>query len=365
MNEQPARPVPHPSPKPPGSALQWADRLRNLATVLVIVIHVAAPIAHAYPDVNTWWWWTGNWWNALGRPAVPLFVMLSGYLLLSKDYPLFSFLQKRFTRIVVPAMFWMGAYLLYGHLAKNDPASIGQALRYMVIGPVHYHLWFIYLILGLYLVYPVLRPWARSASERDLLYFLVLCAIGTWGYKLLYTFFDLPIGINFELVTNNCGYFVLGYYLGQKTASDAPAPHMPWPYTRRQLAYGGLALAALGTTATALLSYHFSTEPGKVFIFFYDYLTPNVTIAAFGWFMFAKMALDRRPMLDIEKDFAAASFGIYFCHVLVMDWWGQCGYWHSKVHPAKGIPILVALIVCMSFLMIALLRSLPGGKKVT
>lgn len=343
----------------------WADRLRNIATVLVIAIHIAAPIAHAYPDIDTWWWWAGNWWNSLARPAVPLFVMLSGYLLLSKDYPLPTFLKKRFSRIVIPALFWMGAYLLYGFIAKGEPATVWEAVKRIINGPVHYHLWFIYLIIGLYLIYPILRAWVKVASERDLLYFLILCIIGTWVYKLLYEFGHISIGIYFELANNNCGYFVLGYYLGAKTFADEEKRNMPWRFTRRQLLYAGAALVILATTATATLSYWFSHFKGQNFNFFYDYLTPNVSLSAIGWFMLVKTAFNKKPLLDIEKDFAAASFGIYFAHVLVIDWWAQCGYWHSKVHPLKGIPIILGLVTIMSFLMIAFLRSLPGGKKIT
>ena len=60
-------------------------------------------------------------------------------------------------------------------------------------------------------------------------------------------------------------------------------------------------------------------------MYFYDYLTPNVAIASVGWFLLAKRTFNSKPLLDIERDFTAASFGIYFAHVLVMDWWGKCG----------------------------------------
>lgn len=343
----------------------WADRLRNIATVLVIAIHVASPIAHTYADLNTWWWWAGNWWNSLARPAVPLFVMLSGYLLLSKDYELGVFLKKRFSRIVIPALFWMCVYMVYSYIAKGDPATFWDAIKKIIRGPVHYHLWFIYLIIGLYLVYPILRPWIKSASERDILYFLTLCAIGTWGYKLLAEYAQISIGIYFELASNNAGYFVLGYYLGNKSALDDEKQFIPWRFTRSQLSRISFGLVVLGTVSTAMLTYWSSSARGQNFTMYYDYLTPNVSFSAIGWFMLAKTTLHNRPLLDIEKEFAAASFGIYFVHVLVIDWWGQCGYWHSKFHPMKGIPVIVGLVTIISFLVIAFLRSLPGGKKIT
>lgn len=349
----------------------WADRLRNLATVMVIAIHVAAPVAHVPQDIHSSWWWHGNFWNSISRPGVPLFVMLSGFLLLGKDYPLVVFLKRRFSRVVIPALFWMIIYSFYGYLAQNSPATVWEALRNIIIQPVHYHLWFIYLIIGLYLIYPILRPWIREARERDFMYFFIMCMIGTWMYKIMAVFFNLPIGIYFELFANNCGYFVLGYYLGSKhdsSAAGAPGNILPWRFSEKQLALIGLALVVVGTLSTMLASFWINSgwAPGTEFnVFFYDYLTPNVGFSAIGWFLLVRFGFSNRPLMEFEKSFSAASFGIYLAHVLVMDWWGKCGFWHSGQHPSKGMPILTGLVTLMTFLAVSLIQTLPGGKKIT
>jgi len=352
----------------------WPDRLRNLATFLVILIHASAPVAHAEgSDFNSSWWWAGNFWNSLSRPAVPLFVMLSGYLLLGKDYPLPDFLKRRFSRVVIPAVFWMLVYSFYNHLSKGNPATLGAALKGVVTGPVHYHFWFIYLIIGLYLVYPILRPWVRSASNRDFFYFFALSALGTWGYKFLYTFCQMPIGVYFELFTNNCGYFVLGYFLGARVfiedGTETAQEENSGALDGRILLprYVPWLLIGLGTMGTMVFSYVLNTFfwNGHTQVYFYDYLTPNVAFSAMGWFLLAKMAFNSKPLLDIERDFTAASFGIYFAHVLVMDWWGRTGYWHSMAHPFFVGPMLAILIACLTFLVISLLRVLPGGQRIT
>ena len=387
----------------------WPDRLRNLATVMVIGIHAAAPIAHGEgSDFNSSWWWSGNFWNSLTRPAVPLFVMLSGYLLLGKDYSLPDFLKRRFSRVVIPAIFWMLIYCLYGYLANGSPATIGAALKSLVTGPVHYHLWFIYLIIGLYLVYPILRPWVRTASNQDFLYFFVMWSIGTWIYKALAVFAQMPIGIYFELFSNNCGYFVMGYFLGNRVSMKYDVgsrkdevgsmkdevgsmkdevgsrkdelPNDPGTNKIHHTSYFILPtssfilynsipwlLIVVGTAATMVSSYIINTFfwNGHTNVYFYDYLTPNVAISAIGWFLLAKTAFNSKPLLDIERDFSAASFGIYFAHVLVMDYCGKLGYWHSLAHPIFVAPMLTTMIASLTFLAIALIRVLPGGQRVT
>lgn len=359
--------LPSATRRPP---LLWADRLRNLATVMVIAIHVSGSVAQNDTGYDTFFWWSGNFWDSLSRPSVPLFVMLSGFLLLGKDYPLGDFLKRRFSRVVIPALFWMVIYSFYNYKANGYPATVTQAIRGIVERPVHYHLWFIYLIIGLYLVYPVLRPWIRAAREQDFLYFFGCCIVGTLLYKILWVFFGISIGVYFELFTNNAGYFILGYYLGNKPlASDplaADSSIRPWRLSQKQLAGLAAGLIVAGTTITAVGTWWASKTYGGTFhTYFYDYLTPNCAMSAAGWFLLAKWAFNKTPLFDLERQFAAASFGIYFVHVVVMDWWSRSGYWQTKIHPSIAIPIVICLVALTSFLVIAIIRALPGGEKVT
>ncbi|MBU6340073.1 MAG: acyltransferase family protein [Bacteroidetes bacterium] len=351
----------------PKNNLVWADRLRNLATVLVISIHVSGPIAHNTTDYDTWYWWSANLWDSFSRPSVPLFIMLSGFLLLGKDYPLMDFLQRRFSRILIPWLVWSVAYGIYNSIANHTPASMGEWFRFLMENKVHYHLWFLYLILGLYLVYPILRPWVRSAREQDFLYFFILCIIGAWGYKILDQFFNIKLGFYFELVSNEAGNFVLGYYLGQKfLATDPNGAIKPWAVSRRILWYISAGLIVVGGLATAVGTWWASLAYGHHFhAYFYDYLTPNVGIGAIGWFIFAQLSFGSERLFAFEQKFAEASFGIYFVHVFVLDWWSHSGYWAYKFHPAKCIPILIVMVCLMSFLVISFVRTLPGGKKIT
>jgi surface polysaccharide O-acyltransferase-like enzyme len=349
--------------------LLWADRLRNLATFLVIAIHVSGPVAEEYKDLDSWHWWSGNFWDALGRPAVPLFVMLSGFLLLGKDVPTFDFLKKRTARIAWPALFWLTVYSVYNHFAHGNPAQFWDYVKNLLEGPVHYHLWFLYLIVGIYLTVPILRPWVKQATERDYLYFFAVCIVGTWVYKVLAYFFNTHIGLYFELFTNQTGHFVLGYYLGNKVCrGETPTVHgiKPWKFTAVQLRRYALAAIVVGTAMTALGTYIATKVNGGVFHkYFYDYLTFNVGLSAIGWFVFAQYSFNGRPLLAIEKELAAASFGIYLVHVLVMDWWSQVGYWHSKLHPAGSIPVTIALVLLVSFTFVQIIRAFPGGQKIT
>ncbi len=351
------------------ASFAWADRLRNLATFMVIAIHVSGPLAEQLPDMNTWEWWYSNWWDGISRASVPLFVLLSGGLLLTKDYPTGDFLKKRLSRVLVPGSFWMIVYLLYGYLARKEPATIPEAAVRLVEGPVHYHLWFIYLITGLYFVYPLLRPWVRQARDRDYWYVFALCALAAWGYKLGATFFDIKLGLYAETFSNNVGYFVLGAYLIQKPLPGEAANSLlsTWPYSRRQMTIASIVLILLGSTFTVVGTYYASVflNEGKFHRYFYDYLTPNVGMAVIGFFLLARLQWNKIPLLEIEKELASASFGIYLVHVLVMDWWAQCGYWFGAAIPQRSIPVIVPIVYISSFLLVKVIQTLPFGKRIT
>jgi surface polysaccharide O-acyltransferase-like enzyme len=348
--------------------LIWPDRLRNIATFLVVIIHVCAAIPMQGKDYDSSVWWTGNIWCSLGRPAVPIFVMLSGFLLLSRTYPLGEFFRRRFTRVVIPALFWFGVYGIYNHFGPNGPETFGQFVRQVIVGPVHYHLWFLYLIIGLYITYPVIAPFVRQASEREFLYFFGVCLYGTWGIKVLKDYFGMEPMLSVELFTNNAIYFFGGYYLVNKTCIDEAATEprfAPWPITQRQMVGVALALIAFGWAWTAVGTWHESKQNGAFFGFFYDYLNPSVTVAAVGWFLLARYALNFGKLAAWEIVLSSASFGIYLIHPMVRDWLSLAGYWQDKYHPAKCIPIVAVCVLLFSFIGIIILRALPGGEKVT
>ncbi len=348
--------------------LIWPDRLRNLATFLVVAIHVAASVAMNSTDFHTFWWRYGNFWNSLARPGVPIFVMLSGYLLLGKDYPTAMFLKKRFSRVLVPSLFWMLVYCFYNFLSKgypNDPISI---LKTLFEGPVHFHLWFIYLILGLYLLYPILRPWVRQAKDSDFFYLFICCALASWGYKIADVFFDWQFGLAWDFFSNNTGYFVLGYYLGTKTLATENTNHLkPWNLNKTQMLVLSILLISIGTAATmagAFWTKTCLTNP-SAHNYFYDYLTPNVGIAAAGWFLLARHFFNDSPILEVELKLSECSFGIYFLHIMVLDWMSEAGFWHSMKQEYPILPGLMWMCFLFSFAGMLIIRVLPFGKRVT
>lgn len=149
--------------------LDWVTRLRVLAILGVVSIHNAAPNASATGARDTL---VGHLAIALDLAfifAVPLFVMLSGTLLLDPRGFTTSgaFVRKRALRIVPPLVFWHASYVVLGGVLSGSWPGVGKLARDVVTGKVAVHLYFFWIVLGLALLTPVLVRWVAATNRRE------------------------------------------------------------------------------------------------------------------------------------------------------------------------------------------------------
>src|SRR5208283_3270421 len=121
---------------------------------LVIVLHSSNETLQLLSSGSTYWW-TAVVYKSLALPCVPLFVMLSGALLLQPvkvNEPIRVFLKKRLIRIGLAFAFWTAIYTVWSFYVSHIPVTlgnVGQAVLYDLFGGAYYQFWFIYLIAGL------------------------------------------------------------------------------------------------------------------------------------------------------------------------------------------------------------------------
>lgn len=155
----------------------WIDYLRVISAIAVIIIHVTAGFLYEsnYAFIS---WWIGLFAAGTMRFCVPIFVMVSGALLLSKRYSLKDHLKKRIQKVLSPFIFWSIIYILIDLILpvlKGEPISLMSSLKYFISGlffGVRGHLWYIYMILGLYLLIPYLQKWTSQYEKNEMYLFL-------------------------------------------------------------------------------------------------------------------------------------------------------------------------------------------------
>lgn len=331
--------------------LGYSDFLRCLATLAVVTLHCAgATLASELPASTRFF--VLNLLDGGTRWAVPMFVMLSGMFLLEPEKPMPT--RKwlgHVGRLALAVLLWGGAYALWdARSAHLGLEWLLEGLISLVAGRLHYHLWFLPMLLGLYLLIPPLRALVRGASRRTLWYLTGLWAVVTVCLNTLYGFFPGGLGqswlnmLNLYNLAGYAGYFLLGYLL--KTCQIRPR-------AERSLYVLGL-LGLVGTCAgTRALSQYAGAFQDRL----YGYLTPNVCLTAAALFL-----LCRRLELGRGKlwgRLAPLTFGVYLLHPLFLELLQGRGFPSPFWNAAWAVPLQVLAVILPALGLAWLLRHIP------
>ena len=333
------------------------DLLRVLACYMVLQVHagefyyIADGGLVAAGGEPVW----ACWLNSLCRTAVPLFVMLSGFFLLPVRERTRDFFARRFVRVVVPFLVWCVLYAIYQFLTGRTDAA-GALLGVCRI-PVNFgveigHLWFVYMLLGLYLFAPVVSPWIETASRRAMEGYLAL-----WAFTLCIPYVHLV----FPELLGECfwndtpmlyyfsgflGYMVLAAYLRRYHA--APRAWYKW---------GVALLVVAGISRRHGFSTHGWRRSGSS-------RTINVAAMSVGLFLLLK---DVRPgagrFAGVVTDISRLSYGIYLIHIMLLNFFHG---WLDPLIVSAGIkiPVLALCTFVSSYAVVKLISLLPGSKYV-
>ena len=330
--------------------ITWLDNLRVNATIGVILIHASATILFRFTKVPADHWWFANLYNGGYRYVVPIFVMLSGALLLPREEAIGPFLKKSFMRIVLPFLFYNMLFSIFNWQVRLRGKSFGLAEGLNWVGQQYfngasYHFWYIYMIIGIYLFIPIIGRWIRSAPESHIQYFL-----GIWGLTILFNnphfpYLKLPIALTD--FTGYVGYLVLGYYLSTKEFSS-------------RIKGKAFAVFVLGTLWTMLGSYYFTAENGKFYGLLYANFSPSVVLATIGLFLFFRYQnLDIRILSPFRDWVSSHSYGIYLVHIIVLFYLAKAGVYGEMLHPSIAVPLTALACLLISGGIVWILRKIP------
>lgn len=315
--------------------------LRILATFSVIIIHVSALLVEKYGKIPLFDWQVANFYDSISRYSVPVFFMISGALLLGKDYELMDFLKKRFGKIILPFLFWSVLYSILNRYVFNyDSFNLIKIMRDVFYGS-KYHLWFVYALLGVYLTVPVLRRWIKNAPQKEILYVLII-----WIITLTLTIPNLKIyfpKIDFTYFSGFIGYFILGYYLSLFKFKKSLS----------------LFLILLGSVITIMGTYYYTVKYNKFYYYFYEYLCLNALMVSSGIFMlFNKLQCNNLKVNTFVVQLNAACFGIYLMHPLVLQLFRLIGFDENITTPVLSVFLVSLACFLLCFVVIHYFKKL-------
>lgn len=126
-----------------------------------------------------------------------------------------TFLKRRLSKIVVPTLVWTAIYLSLRIYYSESEINLLQALFSVPFSAQgHGVLWFMYTLIGLYLLAPILSAWVEKATDKEIMFVLLLWCV-TLCYPLLKMWLCINTGTTGILYyfTGYAGYFLLGYAL--------------------------------------------------------------------------------------------------------------------------------------------------------
>jgi surface polysaccharide O-acyltransferase-like enzyme len=369
QNTESDAPIPLADAPPRKHRRVYANYVRALAACAVVQMHSVGGYLYSFdptanPDIQ---FITADIIYGHLRWATPFFILISGALLLnpSKQETISVFLKKRLHRVLIPFAFWGSIYLLYlyrGNIYFGTKPEWADVLNTIFYEDIYFHLWFIPMITGLYLLTPIFRIFIKNARRVDIEYFLVL----SFTITAFQHFLPGIIFVKYIGWMGYIGFYVLGYYL-----STFPIK-LSWKKVIYPLA---LTMPLLGAYITWWLTVRAGEYDARVYV----YSSPNVVIMIFALFLFLKdfdwaTFATRYPRIHrLFNRLAELSYGIYFIHVLLIDVLKN-GYifgikvtphyfFNMYIHPAIGAPLVALTVIALSFFVISQLSKVVFMKK--
>ncbi len=305
----------------------------------------------------------------LGRLGVPLFLFISGYLLLGRDYQtknILYFWKTRWLHLLSTTELWIVLFYLlpclYGKKNFHFFAFIKQLL---FLEPCDYsHMWYMPMILGLYLFLPFSALVLQQTKPHVLLFPAIVSFICLFmlpvANVMLTSLGHSPISASLSLDFSGGiygFYLILGYLVYQDAFRRIPAA----------LLYLLGISTFIGTVLLQVFSYH-NLRPYNVW---YD--CGLLLICALCIFEFSSRTANHAPRSEddpsgkpsflqkLVRDLSKCSFGIYILHnpILIL----LVPYSHTFSKPIS-IVLLFAIVTCISWIGVHMVCKIPFAGKI-
>lgn len=365
----------------------WVDVLRLVAILMVIICHVndsfSAPAASLAADnpLKEVLTMTACVYGSLVRACVPLFVAITGMLLLPiKDSPS-VFYKKRLSRIVAPFLIWAFVYNLIPYITAQFSVDYVRVLfpwitepnqtwemtvKAIALIPVNFYdnvtlvTWYIYMLIGLYLIMPVFSAWVEKATRNEK--FAFLCA---WSITLFLPYVQVFYGpIWGECSWNKfqgmyyfsgfIGYLLLGHYV---------ATYIDWSW-KKTLAVA-IPSFTVGYIITLIGTYHMYGLPSPTLDqleLFWTFCSVNVALMTISVFLVCKKITISSPFVcRILHHISACGLGIFLIHYAILGPFCR-EFLKLGWHPAAVLPVVVVIGFFISWGIISVVKLLPKSK---
>lgn len=330
----------------PNNRIPYLDILRVLACLMVVFTHSAMPSSEEDGIYLAFI-------SLIGSPSSELFLTLSGAILLPIKTDYYSFYKKRFAKLLPPVVIWSIIYVLLLYFKGNiDFASVCERIIKIPFVPIVGVYWFIYVMIGLYLFAPIISPWIRNVTKKELEIFLAI-----WGVSLLMPYLNIIIpgiynndGSYYWTLVNFSGflgYWILGHYLHKYPIKIG---------LNRRWVLCTIGLIVYIITLATLKLKGFVMQP------YFDNLQIGSAIFVVSIFTIIQSLSIHIGKHKIISKFANYSFGIYLIHIIVIRQFVWLFFETLYINPIIKTSIVTIISFILSAVIIKIISKFPFSK---
>lgn len=323
----------YPTTQATNDRIIFLDYLRVVACFMVILVHCIEPFylnseGTYIASYNDALWVT--FVNSLLRIAVPLFVISSSYLLMPIKSDTTTFYRRRFQRVAIPFILWSLAYAFIPMWGSGGEVTIADNLKHLSLNLMWHsgHLWFVYMLMGIYLFMPIISPWLNRVTKRGERAFLTI-----WLFSTAVPFFrELALSIRGtaevwgEASWNEFGmlYYFSGF-IGYVVAAHYIRKYVDWSITKSLCV--ALPMIAIGYASTALPFYLQLPDNYPIvdtvdlavrLELSWDFTTTGVAIMSLGVFILFKLIKRPTRGYRLIRNISNLSYGVYLLHMFIL-----------------------------------------------
>lgn len=333
------------------------DLLRILAAFSVVMLHSAAQFWYTIPFTEAEWK-IANCYDGLFRFGVPIFVMISGALFLEREIDIKRLYKHNILRMVIVFLVWSAVYGIYDcRILDLQEIGLIGVIREIMWG--RYHLWFLQMLVGIYILLPILQSWVKHTEQKNIRYFLMVFLVLRIGKETLSAVqqnefvtyvLDFTDVSELYMVCSYIGYFVLGYYIA----------HYGIPKKWHKWIYGAAIPSAI---LNVVLDTYLTMERNALQGILYDSFGLFTFIVVVALFLFFTDKMSKVHYSDkasrLIEEVSGNTFGIYVMHLLCMEILESVGFNSMTVPNIIGIPLLALVVFVICMICAAILRRIP------
>lgn len=268
-------------------------------------------------------------------------------------------MKKYIFRLIIFLISWSIIYKIYGNYTiykENSIVYIIKDIMYSIIsGKASTHLWFIYAIIGLYILTPILRVFTKNATKKELQYAItvgfIFSSISVLARNM--KFLNL-LYLNLEIIKKGIGIgfievYLIGHYLDKYDISKL----------KSEVIY---CIGIICFTMTIVFYRYDCIKNATTSSWWIANDSPNMVLSSIAVFLFFKNHMNREinnALSKLLKIISKRYLGIYGVHVLILWILNEMGFWNNFTNGFIGVPFEVIFTLCISLLISWFLSKIP------